>query len=97
MVSVPQRKGRIHDCKLYRRFKSIFPLQHRGRPYMTLPFEELKRTQHPFYSERELRHQLRRNEAERSWYKHERDRIEHERRRAEDRSRRLRRRSRRGN
>ena len=22
-------------CKLYRRFKSVFPLQHRGRPYMT--------------------------------------------------------------
>ena len=34
-VSVPQRKGRIHDCKLYRRFKSVSPLQHRGRPYMT--------------------------------------------------------------
>ena len=31
-------KGRIHDCKLYRRFKSVFPLQHRGRPYMTMPF-----------------------------------------------------------
>ena len=54
--------------------------------------EELKRTQHPFYSERELRHQLRRNEAERSWYKHEHSRIEHERRRAKDRSRQLRRR-----
>ena len=54
--------------------------------------KELKRTQHPFYSERELRHQLRRNEAERRWYKHERDRLEHERRRAEDQSRQLRRR-----
>ena len=35
-VSVPQRKGRIHDCKLYGRFKSVFPLQHRKRPYMTM-------------------------------------------------------------
>ncbi len=25
-------------CKLYRRFKSVFLLQHRGRPYMTVPF-----------------------------------------------------------
>ncbi len=38
---VPQRKGRIHDCKLYRRFKSIFPLHHRGRPYMTKPARDM--------------------------------------------------------
>ncbi len=25
------------NCRLYRRFKSPFPLQHRGRPYMTKP------------------------------------------------------------
>jgi hypothetical protein len=54
--------------------------------------DELKRTRHPFYSERELNHELRRNEVERSWYKHEHDRLEHERRRAKDRSRQLRRR-----
>ena len=29
--------GLMANCKLYRRFKSIFPLQHRGRPYMTKP------------------------------------------------------------
>ena len=31
-----------HDCKLYRRFKSVFPLQHRGRPYMTIPTRGLR-------------------------------------------------------
>ncbi len=36
-VNAPQRKGRIHDCKLYRCLKSVFLLQHRGRPYMTMP------------------------------------------------------------
>ena len=29
------------DCPLYRRFKSVFPLQHRGRPYMTVPSEAI--------------------------------------------------------
>ncbi len=36
-VTAPQRKGRIQDGKLYRRFKSDFPVQHRGRPYRTMP------------------------------------------------------------
>ncbi len=31
-VSVLQSKGRIRDCKLYRRFKSVFPLQSEERP-----------------------------------------------------------------
>jgi hypothetical protein len=34
-----QDKQRNDDLSyvIYRRFKSVFPLQHRGRPYMTLP------------------------------------------------------------
>jgi hypothetical protein len=31
----------------------------------------LKRTKHPFHSDRALRHSLRRNEAEQGWYKDE--------------------------
>jgi hypothetical protein len=33
--------------------------------------EHLKRTKHPFHSDRALRHSLRRNEAEQGWYKDE--------------------------
>ena len=29
----------------YRRFKSVSPLQHRGRPYMTMPFRDIKTLQ----------------------------------------------------
>ena len=36
-VNAPQRKGRILDGKLYRRFKSVISLQHRGRPNRTTP------------------------------------------------------------
>lgn len=49
--------------------------------------DELKRTEHPFHSERKLRHQMRRNEAEQRWLKHERERLEHERRREQQRER----------
>lgn len=51
-------------------------LRHLERQYERL--DELKRQQHPFHSERKLRHELRRNEADQRWLKHERDRIEHE-------------------
>lgn len=40
--------------------------------------EELQRTRDPFHSAPKLRHDLRRNEAEQRWLKHERDRIEHD-------------------
>ena len=36
-------KAGYMDCKLYRRFKSVSPLQHRGRPYMTMPMAETVR------------------------------------------------------
>ena len=36
-VNAPQRKGRIQDGRLTRRFKAVFPLQHRGRSYRTMP------------------------------------------------------------
>jgi len=51
-------------------------LRHLERQHERL--DELKRTGHPFHSERKLRHELRRNEADQRGLKYDRDRIEHE-------------------
>jgi hypothetical protein len=77
-----------HEQREAERVEKVLRRLEREREHLN----ELKRTKHPFYSEQDLRHKLRRNEAEQRWYKHERDRLEHERRRTEDRSRQSRRR-----